>query len=214
MKAEVFQEIIRQLEGLRFDGRLTYHFYNEPLLNPELEKLVSYASRRLPQARHVIYTNGDLLTAQRLASLVAAGVTSFVVTDHGGRALTEPVRRAARMPWPFRSHIRFRRFTSASALFNRGGLIAVANERRHSYCAYPAYELVIDVEGNVVLCCNDYYGTHTFGNIMAAPLLDIWDSPRMSLVRRRLLAGQFDLAICRACVGIGQPHSSQITMVD
>lgn len=208
MERRVFEHIIGQLSAIKFHGRLTYHFYNEPLLNRDLEALVAHAAARLPAASHVIYTNGDLLTTRRAASLLAAGVTKFVVTDHGGRRLTAPVRRAARGWRLFRSAVEFRRYTPDASLFNRGGLVQVTNQRRLKYCAYPAYELVIDVEGNVILCCNDYYGSHQFGNVMRTPILDIWYSPEMTRLRARLLAGHFDLPICRTCAGVAQLTAS------
>jgi radical SAM protein with 4Fe4S-binding SPASM domain len=107
-----------------------------------------------------------------------------------------------------RSRIKFRRYTPDTSLFNRGGLVRVDNERRLKYCAYPAYELVIDVDGNVVLCCNDYYGANHFGNVMQTSLLDIWHSTAMSEVRARLLAGHFDLPICRTCAGVASHATS------
>jgi radical SAM protein with 4Fe4S-binding SPASM domain len=202
MEPGVFREIIGQLASIRFHGRLTYHFYNEPLLNADLEKLVAYAARYLSGVDHVIYSNGDLLTTERAESLFAAGVTKFVVTDHGGKELTEPVLRAKRRPRSLGSRIQFRRYTPDTALFNRGGLVKVENQRKLKYCAYPAYELIIDVDGNVILCCNDYYGSHQFGNVMEMPILDIWNSASMSQLRNRLLRGHFDLPICQVCAGI------------
>jgi len=85
MNFQVFAEIVAQLRQIRFRGFLTYHFFNEPLLNRDLETLVRHASQQLPKARHVIFTNGDLLTSARAASLLSAGVDLLIVTDHGGR---------------------------------------------------------------------------------------------------------------------------------
>ena len=85
MNFQVFAEIVAQLRQIRFRGFLTYHFFNEPLLNRDLETLVRHASQQLPKARHVIFTNGDLLTSARATSLLSAGVDLLIVTDHGGR---------------------------------------------------------------------------------------------------------------------------------
>ncbi len=205
MERRVFEEIISQLSAIGFHGRLTYHFYNEPLLNRDLEILVAHAAGRLPAASHVIYTNGDLLTEERAASLFSAGVTKFVVTDHGGRTLTELVMRVSRSPKFIHPRVDFRRYTPDTSLFNRGGLVKVGNQRSLKYCAYPAYEMVIDVDGNVILCCNDYYGVHKFGNITTTPILEIWYSPEMSRLRARLLSGHFDLPICCTCAGVEPP---------
>ena len=202
MSRGLFEEIISQLCDCKFSGRLMYHFYNEPLLRRDLEYLVSYAKKFLPKVKLVIYTSGDQLSRSRANSLFQAGVDQFVVTDHGRKALTPPVEEAARK-WPvFRRKIRYRSFTDESKLFNRGGLILVKNQRRFSYCAYPAFEVVIDVNGNVLLCCNDFLGKYKFGNITDVSLINIWNSKEMTSVRRDLLTGNFNLNICQKCVGI------------
>jgi len=208
MKFEIFKEIINQLALIGFRGYLTYHFFNEPLLNRDLEKLVQHASHHLPKARHVIFTNGDLLTSQRARSLFASGVSLFLVTNHGGRGLTEFVQQIEHAWWIFHPRIWFRRLTHDRSLFNRGGLVEVTRPRRFSYCSYLAYEMVIDVDGNVVLCCNDYYGNTQFGNVMRTPILNIWNSSSMSNLRKRLLQGEFDLPICRRCSGVTEVLNS------
>lgn len=202
MKNEVFTKIIDQLRLIGFRGYLTYHFFNEPLLNRDLEELVRHAARYLPRARHVIFTNGDLLTSARASSLFAAGVNLFMVSNHGGHRLTEFVEHLERTWWIFHPRIWIRRFTQARSLFNRGGLVEVTRPRRFDYCSYLAFEMVIDVDGNVVLCCNDYYGATQFGNIMQTSILNIWRSSAMTTLRKRLLKGEFDLPICRKCAGV------------
>jgi 2-deoxy-scyllo-inosamine dehydrogenase (SAM-dependent) len=203
MRDEVFHTLVTQLSVARFRGRFTYHHYNEPLLNSGLERLVAIAKASLPDARHVIYTSGDHLTTARYEALLAAGVDAFVVTDHGGRSLTAPVKRATGFLAALRQkRVRLRRFGPMTSLFDRGGLVTVANPRHHSFCAYPAYELVVDVNGNVILCCNDFFGEYKFGNVLHESVVSIWTSPAMTQVRRRLRSGHFDLPICRACVGI------------
>jgi hypothetical protein len=143
----LFSRIIDQLDELRFDGTLKYHLFNEPLLNPHLEALVAHATERLPRAKSVIYTNGDALTRKRAQSLFAAGVRRFVVTDHGGRAprsVVKEAQRRIRTPW---STVWVRTIGDSAFLFNRGGLVDIARARQFDYCAYPAYEAVIDIAG-------------------------------------------------------------------
>lgn len=209
MSLDVFTEIIEQLRSIRFRGYLSYHFFNEPLLNSNLESLIHHAAQRLPKARHVIFTNGDLLTSQRARSLFAAGVNLLMVTHHRGGRLTEYLELVKRQWWVFHPRVWFREMIQEQSLFNRGGLVEVANPRRFKYCAYLAYEMVIDVDGNVVLCCNDYYGSTQFGNVMQTPILSIWHSSAMTNLRKRLLQGKFDLSICRMCAGVQTFEHSQ-----
>jgi GTP 3',8-cyclase len=200
MDRELFDEIIRQLEEMRYDGKIKYHFYNEPLLHKDLETLVAHAGLHLPRARSIIYTNGDALSEQRARSLFAAGVRQIIVTDHGGRVPTAFVQ-AARSRLQFRwSKVIVRTINRSTFLFNRGGILDLARTRRFSYCAYPSYEVVIDIRGNVLMCCNDFYGAHAFGNVLQTELLQIWESEPMSRLRKELLQGVFRLPMCRNCV--------------
>jgi cyclic pyranopterin phosphate synthase len=196
----LFNTIVDQLDLMGFRGTLKYHFFNEPLLNMNLERLVGLAHARLPKVRHVIYTNGDALSEARATSLLAAGVRKFVITDHGHRRLTSFVSTAdARIHWPW-SRTLVRRITNKTFLFNRGGLISVARSRQFSYCSYPAYEAVIDMSGNVLMCCNDYHGEQAFGNVLETPLVEIWRSSSMTRARKELLSGVFRSRMCQSCV--------------
>lgn len=196
----LFQQIIGQLAAHGFDGKIKYHFFNEPLLNKDLETLVAYAHAHLPRARNVIYTNGDALTERRARSLFDAGVERFFVTDHGGRKQTPFVAaRGTRSRWS-RSGVTVRTIGRDTFLFNRGGLLDLSRTRQFSYCAYPAYEAVIDIHGNVLMCCNDYHGAHVFGNVRETPLLEIWESEAMRRTREELLRGVFRAEMCQHCV--------------
>src|SRR5438132_14121294 len=61
MGLDLFERIIIQLSDIAFSGRLSFHFYNEPLMRKDLEVLVAIARGALPVAHLVLYTNGDLL---------------------------------------------------------------------------------------------------------------------------------------------------------
>ena len=90
---------------------------------------------------------------------------------------------------------------SREMLHNRGGEIDLKLKRNSmpigcSYVLHP----VIDVEGNVVLCCNDYKGKHILGNVMERNIYDIWQDPNNVWLRNKIYRGSLDLQICQDCV--------------
>ncbi|MGD9153426.1 MAG: radical SAM protein [Gammaproteobacteria bacterium] len=87
MEMWLFKKIIDELGTLKFNGRLSYHFYNEPLLHPNIEEFVSYTEKIMPNIDQVLYTNGDFLTDMKYKLLIAAGINHFAVTDHGNKNL-------------------------------------------------------------------------------------------------------------------------------
>ncbi len=61
-------------------------------------------------------------------------------------------------------------------------------------------QCIIISSGAVTLCCSDFNARYAFGNVMEAPLLEIWNSPE----RQRILGIHQDrrrdeLNLCDAC---------------
>jgi radical SAM protein with 4Fe4S-binding SPASM domain len=201
MSEEVFKAIVDQLAEMGFWGRLSPHFYGEPLLDERLSKLMAYARKKLPLTKLVIFTNGDLLDPELYKELVDAGVDGFLVTQHGEKPSPKLVKlRRQREEKPDRG-IRFdyRVFTSESELSNRAGLVDHAVLETKTDCDIPSENITIDHEGNVILCCNDYHSTVTWGNVREQHLTEIWQGKEYQRIRRNLKKGEFELEICRKC---------------
>ena len=201
MEETTFRTIIDQLASLGFWGRLSPHFYGEPLLDERLPDLMAYARKRLPYTKLVIFTNGDLLSPTAYDALMQAGVDGFLVTQHGPKAPPNIVRlRRHREENPgTHAQLDYRVFTSQTELSNRAGLVDHEALETKSDCSLPSENVTIDYQGNVVLCCNDYHSTIKFGNVLEQHLAEIWNGETYKSTRRNLLGGNFELEICKKC---------------
>lgn len=203
MPEELFFSILDQLAAMRFRGRLSPHFFGEPLLDPRLPRLMAEARRRLPGATIVVYTNGDALTPNKARDLLSAGVSLFIVTFEGGESEAFRKTRAA-LPWyTVRRRFLVRHFKQdVPAPFNRGGTVLFGDRELHmAVCHAPSSTLVIDAWGKVKLCPNDYVGDDDWGDLNTTPLRTVWKLPEFRRTRRELLRGEFSKEICRVCVG-------------
>jgi hypothetical protein len=78
-----------------------------------------------------------------------------------------------------------------------------------SNCDLPFRQLVIDVNGNVNLCCVDIADRITFANARYHSVVDIfYHHPLLNLIRRQLNQNQRRLPICQHC---SYPGNSPIT---
>jgi radical SAM protein with 4Fe4S-binding SPASM domain len=202
MPASVYKSLIDQLAEIGFDGRVSPHGYGEPLIDARLLDLIVYTRQRLPCSRIWIYTNGDFLTPSRYEELVDAGADRFVISQHDRemspaiRELFAHFKRNRR-----RADILYMKLEKGTTpLSNRGGLVD-PGLRNIPRCGDPDNPLVINAEGFVVLCSNDYYGRVTFGHVGKRRLLDIWNSPDFREIRRNLRRRRYTLPICRRCTG-------------
>lgn len=199
MKEETFKKIIDDLAAIKFRGRLSPHSYGEPLLDKRLPDLMEYARKRLPLCTLDVRTNGDYLNEDMLRKLLSKGVDTFLITnyDDDEKPALEELRRRYPSPVALRSYKDFDKVDRAGAIFDRGESVG-------KICRRPSAALVVNWKGNVVLCCQDFYEDHCFGNVMDQSIQDIWNGPEFVRYRDELLRGNRDISqICSHCDDYG-----------
>jgi len=194
----VVDAFIASLKSLDFAGEIGWIFYNEPLLNRQLEAIVKQVADACPKTRRVLYTNGDKLTHERFVSLRKAGMDKFVVSRH--EPITQEWDRrlnALKAMYPRRIKIVRHR-----PWYNRGGLIdqlpGANSLKGATSCSVPE-NVHVGLDGEVMLCCNDYERKNVRGNILNMSLKEIWFSPSFVELRHSLKRGNFELPICKVC---------------
>ena len=199
MEESTFNEIVDQLKTISFSGIINYHFYNEPLLDKRLSRFIRHVKKHLPSCINRVVSNGDFLSISMADDLINAGVTEFTITIHdtNGEALLAKLQPVLK---------KYPEYVSINSihdkpLSNRGGAIEVELLDKKDSCIDPLELLQLDYKGNVLLCCNDYYRKHSFGNIWSDQIEKIWQKESFSLLRGELRNGVANLEICRICMG-------------
>ena len=203
MEKSLFIKIMDQLKAIHFNGRISYHFYNEPTLSPDLEEFIKITREYLPQARIDLFSNGTLLNKNKIQSLISAGVDKFSLTKHF-KADVEILENALEELKPEdRELIRYQNFKDI-VLTNRGGSLNLKSKGLMPPlslpCFIPKCAFVITLKGNVVPCYEDYFQKHVMGNVNEQSLVDIWNSPKYIEFRNVLGKGlRKDFEVCRDC---------------
>ncbi|MBL7170313.1 MAG: radical SAM/SPASM domain-containing protein [Candidatus Aenigmarchaeota archaeon] len=215
MDREVFNRIVSGLKGIGrngYRGRFSPHFFGEPLLREDLPDLMYYVRTELPGVRIVIYTNGTELTTELYHNLIESGVDGFIVTQHSEAMLPNIECLFRELGPEDLRRIRYGTLDDGN-LYNRGDLVQIPPERMGipNPCFFAPSIMTITHPGDVILCCNDYFGEDVFGNVMKNSVTDIWNhgsldtGERYGQIRREVRGGTFRLPICRRCVGISRP---------
>jgi len=202
MKPEQFERILDRLEEASFAGRLSYHFYNEPLLHPKLPDFVARVSLRLPNVRQILYSNGDYLTNEKYDLLRDRGIEKFVITQHDGK----PGEPKANLTWLTPRQLN---------LTSRAGTVAAGPPVAYGVtCFAPSDMLIITITGNVVLCYEDSREEVVLGNVFNTPILEIWKSTAFQAVRASLSEGDRTVAeVCRRCNNRAHQNSESFDYV-
>lgn len=199
MNFNLFKKIIEDLVKINYSGIIAPHFYGEPLLDPRLSKLIRYIKKKLPKVCILIYTNGDYLDRNLFLKLSKNGVNKFFVTQHEDKPPKKFICWYKKASFLDKRKIIFQKINKNSILSNRGGLVKVKNKKQFKKCFMPKNNLVIDVDGNILLCCNDFFGRYKMGNIKEKSLIEIWNDARYRRLRKEISEGKFTLEICKKC---------------
>ncbi len=200
MKMAVVEKLAADLKQIRYSGWISPHLYGEPLLDKRLEEITRIIHDSLPGATIVIYTNGDLLDRERFDSLVKAGMDKFIISQYDKempKAMSEFLRSLDKRE---AQRIDYRIVNDDCELSNRGGLVKPKKVKFSANCDLNS--LFIDVDGNVILCSNDYFSSVKLGNVMDEDIVSIWNSERFKTLRKELRKGVYTNDICRKCKGL------------
>lgn len=212
MSIPLFKKVMEELGAARFDGTMIFSAFSEPLLYRHLKEAVKEARRCCPDARLEIVTNGDLLTAAKLSELFRLGLTTLSVSMYDGPHQLDMLARLRsetglsdtqvipRIRWLSRRE----RF--GINLSNRAGEVTlddlgvgVPENPIERPCYYPFYQILVDYNGDVLLCAHDWSKQLIVGNVKNEAVLEVWNNEKMRRVRKRLIKPSRNFKPCRLC---------------
>lgn len=166
----VAQDILRAITeavSIGFEGYVGFHYYNEPLMDEPLIRIVIAASE---YERFMLWTNGALLSEVPEENDILDLFEWVMITDYGLREDSERWLSDLRAAFP---NVRIDMSPAAfdSRKDNYSAEMAGAVE-----CWRQRLEVPIDHFGNVHLCCQDWKGTCSIGNIKRNSLVSILGS--------------------------------------
>lgn len=200
LPAQVVYETLEALGKYNYSEEISFHQYNEPLIDPRLFEFARTARRECPNSKIVILTNGLNLSRQLAIELKQVGITNLYVTRYG----SDEDRMATR---EYVQNIIAPIFGSDNCNVlpweKLDGRITIYEKPTTGFsdsCYAPICTIVITRDADVGLCCYDWQRTITFGNLKETTLEDVLNSGKMQEVYESLKSGNrriFD--ICNRC---------------
>jgi radical SAM protein with 4Fe4S-binding SPASM domain len=212
LSLECATKVADDLAALGFQGRVSFSGFGEPILHKGFTGLIEAVRARLPRNQIDTNSNGDKLTARIIASLYAAGLTYVYVNMYDGpeqrphfeRLFAEAGVDASR--YRLRPHWGGPGETFGLILNNRSGMVTAPSlgiqpppsPIAHP-CYYPFSHAMIDWNGDLLLCSNDWGRARVIGNVMTQRIDELWMSDVMLEIRRKLMAGDRGDKPCATC---------------
>ncbi|MFH1225003.1 MAG: radical SAM/SPASM domain-containing protein [Candidatus Diapherotrites archaeon] len=198
---KVFYKVMAELKEMKFEGRVSFSMYNEPLLDKRLPKFIEHVRKNIPSAYIYLNTNGDALTSDVWKSLRGKGLDYANVSQYDGK-INENIEKILNgLDSGERKHLGAHIF-DLNTINNRAGLIKsrALEKPLQEKCSRPSYQLCINYKGEVVVCCNDYHGSVTVGDAGKESIKDLWSNYVFKFYRKKLSEGdRASLELCNLC---------------
>jgi len=217
----LFEKIVKDLQEIKYEGKILFSAFSEPLLYKKLEELVVISKKHLPKIRLEIVSNGDLLTPEKLGRLVEVGLDTINISLYDGEHQVGHFNNMQKQAGVIDGSIVLRRRyykdgNYGITISNRSGLVK-SNHFRDSCeqqildsdlplkqpCYYPFYMMVIDYNGDVLLCPHDWKKTIKIGNLHNEKIFSIWNGKTLDAIRKKLYGSERDFAACKMCDVLG-----------
>jgi hypothetical protein len=191
---KVVLDVLRTAAKHGFKGMVSFHMYNEPLIDPRLAWFLENTKEILPNCTIVSFTNGTMLTRSLLNELIAHGLDKLYITTYSKeverRLQKENIEDVSIPVAVKRGHLDKR-----IELYDRKMLV----RKKPNPCYSPLCELIITPHAKVGLCCYDWAQQHTFGDLTKNTLEEILQGEEIWEVYNDLSAGNRNLSLCSRC---------------
>jgi len=223
MSVELAKNIAEQLADINFTGIVNISGTGEPLLTKHVVDIVKQFGDK---GIHIeIVTNGDMLVSKKGSKLIkdlySAGLCQFVVSMYDGPEQIDEFNTlfascdidkgsySLRDRWYDESEDYGLLYTNRAGNIGFEHLSDISKQKLmdsgKSACFYTHYSMMIDWNGDALLCCQDMYNrTVNFGNVKDKSLVDIWTDAKLTEFRNKLKNGDRSLSPCSSCNANGQ----------
>jgi MoaA/NifB/PqqE/SkfB family radical SAM enzyme len=191
---ELFESLVEQLNEKKYTGSITICGFGEPLMHKQLDSIIKIL--RKSTARIELITNGELLTSKKIQEYFSNGLDFLSVSVYEEQFVTRVKDLLSDLN---ENQFLVRdRWLGKIKVVDRKNIISRDNMiQKQSPCWLPSYKMIINYNGDVMLCCNDWTRTNIFGNILTENLWNIWID-KLMYKRKELLDGVRH-GVCSTC---------------
>lgn len=205
MEIDLIDKLCSDLREINFEGAFCLCGYGEPLLHKNYINIIDRLSEIGPVE---IITNGDTINENALRKIYNSNASRLLISLYDGPEQLEKFNKMIKeteVPKEF-VILRDRWYSDKKdfgvKLTNRTGTIKIGNQPEINIkkkCYYPAYQVLIDWNGDVFLCPQDWQRRIAMGNIMQKKFFDIWNGKILGKYRNKLFNGDRSLNPCNSC---------------
>jgi radical SAM protein with 4Fe4S-binding SPASM domain len=211
MALTTIDKITRDLKDIDFSGKISLSGFGEFLLHPNYIEIIKTIRKNLPDNIIEANTNGDRLTEEKIKEIYDAGLSSLYVNLYDSveqiNYFNVLFRNIDNSRYVLREHYNSDN-TFNLYLNNRSGniqskIIGTVDKPLIKECHMPFFKAMIDYNGDLILCQNDWGRKFIVGSLLDNHIKDLWLGEKMKQIREKLINKDRSSSPCNKCNVIG-----------
>lgn len=179
MPYKAILKVLYELKEINFKGLISFHFYNEILTDKRIFDLFEKCKEL--GLNNYLVTNGDFLTHEKVKTLGTFNIKEFTLSLYDSIDKNDFIKRSKyytdklgldKYDWELII------LNGGEGYTNRAGYVNHTEEKYDlpvkAACSKIVKKIDVRYDGEVVMCCLDYYGLHSIGNVNSQNIIDIW----------------------------------------
>jgi len=194
MTLDTVDIIVQRLIDFDYKNTVSICGYGEPTLHKDLPTIIS--KLRSSNVTIELITNGDLLTTDNINQYFDNGLSLVNVSIYDIE--TDIKITQLLMPIDSSRYVIKRKYIETPNLVNRISILNKKGKTKSNPCYLTSYKMMVDIDGDVLLCCNEWDRLETFGNLQTSSIETIW-LDNMNQRRELLINGDRSIGACQYC---------------
>ncbi len=212
MNLKFINKLYDDLKDIGFQGAFSICGYGEPLLHKDLIQFVNVLGKL---GGVEIVTNGDPLKPLLLKRIYESRTTKLIISMYDGEHQINFFEKMIEEAGVDKDFVVLRNRWHNSEedfgvkLTNRVGNVNIGEQKKieiNRGCFYSSYQLLIDWNGNVYLCPQDWDRRLPVGNVMQDHFFEVWSGKILNKYREKHLTEKRDISPCNKCNADGKIH--------
>ena len=214
----VFEKMIDDLVKINFEGRISFSGFCEPLLTKNINDYIKLIKLKLPKVNVDMVSNGDVITKKNfkkiLEGLYNSGLDTIRLSLYDGPHQVEYFQKIKeKLKLKDNQLITRKRYLGPEESFgitlcNRAGSVTIKQGdldikpldiSLKQACYIPFHKILVDYDGAVLMCANDWKKENPLGNIKTESLIDIWSNDILKKTRTNLMKKDRSNKPCNKC---------------
>ncbi len=196
LSLKVIEGILKEISDYNFAGIISFHTYNEPLIDPRLFYIIDMTKKYCPKAEVFILSNGFYFNQNIANELVDIGVDRIDITAYSLKEFEELKKINVKIPYSVFPAFKITDLDDRKDIYNKINI----SEKINKPCYNILNDMIITCNGKIDLCCFDWKRKYCFGDLEKQTIKQIIVETELYKSFIELAKGVRKKEICQNCI--------------